>query len=72
MNDTRALVISSTGKHFCAGMALDVFGGGNALLSTGTARARLNFQGTLRRLIKAASRRLLRMGRSRCALTPMS
>jgi enoyl-CoA hydratase len=27
---TRVLVISSTGKHFSAGMALDVFGGGMA------------------------------------------
>jgi len=47
----RALVISSTGKHFCAGMALDVFGGNDALLVTSTARARLNFQDTLRKLI---------------------
>lgn len=47
----RALVISSTGKHFCAGMALDVFGGDDALLVTDTARARLNFQDTLRKLI---------------------
>ena len=49
--EVRALVISSTGKHFCAGMALDVFGGDGALLVTGTARARLNFQDTLRKLI---------------------
>lgn len=49
--EVRALVISSTGKHFCAGMALDVFGGDDALLVTGTARARLNFQDTLRKLI---------------------
>jgi enoyl-CoA hydratase len=49
--DVRALVISSTGKHFCAGMALDVFGGGDASLITGTARARLKFQDTLRQLI---------------------
>ena len=49
--ETRALVISSTGKHFCAGMALDVFGGDDALLVTGTPRARLNFQDTLRKLI---------------------
>ena len=49
--DTRALVISSTGKHFCAGMALDVFGGDDALLVTGTPRARLSFQDTLRKLI---------------------
>jgi len=49
--EVRALMISSTGKHFCAGMALDVFGGDDALLVTGTARARLNFQDTLRKLI---------------------
>ena len=49
--EARALVISSTGNHFCAGMALDVFGGDDALLVTGTARARLNFQDTLRKLI---------------------
>ncbi len=49
--EARALVISSTGKHFCAGMALDVFGGDDALLVTGSARARLNFQDTLRKLI---------------------
>ena len=29
---TRALVISSTGKHFSAGMALDVFAAGEAAL----------------------------------------
>jgi enoyl-CoA hydratase len=51
----RALVISSTGKHFCAGMALDVFGGDDALLVTHTARARLNFQETLRKLIDCFS-----------------
>jgi enoyl-CoA hydratase len=49
--EARVLVISSTGKHFCAGMALDVFGGDDALLVTNTARARLNFQDTLRKLI---------------------
>ena len=53
--DVRALVISSTGKHFCAGMALDVFGGDDAFLVTGTARARLNFQNTLRKLIDCFS-----------------
>ena len=53
--EVRALVISSTGKHFCAGMALDVFGGDSAALVTGTARARLNFQETLRRLIDCFS-----------------
>ena len=51
----RALVISSTGKHFSAGMALDVFGGDDALLVTRTARARLNFQETLRKLIDCFS-----------------
>jgi enoyl-CoA hydratase len=49
--EARVLVISSSGKHFCAGMALDVFGGDDALLVTGTPRARLNFQDTLRKLI---------------------
>ena len=51
----RVLVISSTGKHFCAGMSLDVFGGDDALLVTRTARARLNFQETLRKLIDCVS-----------------
>ena len=42
----RALVISSTGKHFCAGMDLAVFTGGSSVLGDGTAeigrvRARL-------------------------------
>ncbi len=55
LGEARALVISSTGKHFCAGMALDVFGGDDALLVTGTARARLNFQDTLRKLIDCFS-----------------
>ncbi len=53
--EVRALVISSTGKHFCAGMALDVFGAGDTLLATATARGRLNFQETLRRLIDCFS-----------------
>jgi len=53
--ETRALVISSTGKHFCAGMALDVFAGDDALLVTATARARLNFQESLRKLIDCFS-----------------
>ena len=52
---TRALVISSTGKHFCAGMALDVFAGDDALLATATARARLSFQDSLRKLIDCFS-----------------
>jgi enoyl-CoA hydratase len=49
--DARVLVISSTGKHFCAGMALDVFSSDDALLVTATARARLSFQDSLRKLI---------------------
>ena len=48
---TRALVISSTGKHFSAGMALDVFAGEDSFLPTGTARSRLRFQATLGELI---------------------
>ena len=53
--DVRALVISSTGKHFCAGMALDVFGGDDAFLVADTARARLAFQDMLRKLIDCFS-----------------
>jgi enoyl-CoA hydratase len=49
--EVRALVISSTGKHFSAGMALDTFDGGEALLATDSARRRLSFQETLRRLM---------------------
>lgn len=48
---TRVLVIRSTGKHFSAGMSLDVFGGDFTLLDTRDARARLNFQHGLRRLM---------------------
>jgi enoyl-CoA hydratase len=51
----RVLVISSTGKHFSAGMALDVFGGDEAFLGTATARARLSFQDQLRALIDCIS-----------------
>ena len=51
----RVLVISSTGKHFSAGMALDVFDGDEAMLVTGSARARLSFQESLRRLIDCFS-----------------
>jgi len=47
----RVLVISSTGKHFSAGMALDTFASDDAMLHTDTPRARLNFQETLRRLM---------------------
>lgn len=52
---TRVLVISSTGKHFSAGMALDVFGGGLGLLDTRSARQRLNFQTGLRQLMDCFS-----------------
>ena len=52
---TRVLVISSTGKHFSAGMALDTFGASDAadaaMLDTGNARARLSFQDSLRKLM---------------------
>ena len=51
---TRALIIRAEGKHFCAGMALDVFaadGAMQAMLDTGTARKRLAFQTMLRRLM---------------------
>ena len=48
---TRVLVISSTGKHFSAGMALDVFAGGMPMLDTHSARARLAFQDSLRQLM---------------------
>lgn len=48
---TRALVISSTGKHFSAGMALDVFASGEAMLAVRTARERLSFQESLKKLM---------------------
>ena len=48
---TRALVISSTGKHFSAGMALDVFAAGDAALTVTTARERLSFQESLKKLM---------------------
>ena len=51
----RVLVVSSTGKHFCAGMALEVFAGEDAALATDSARKRLNFQETLRRLMDCIS-----------------
>jgi enoyl-CoA hydratase len=52
---TRVLVISSTGRHFSAGMALDVFAGHNdmaAMLDTRSARSRLAFQDSLRQLMR--------------------
>lgn len=48
---TRVLVLRSTGKHFSAGMSLEVFGGAFELLRTDTARQRLAFQDGLRRLM---------------------
>ena len=47
----RVLVISSSGKHFSAGMALDTFASDGLGLSTGTARERLSFQDKLRTLM---------------------
>ncbi len=49
---TRALVISSTGKHFSAGMALDVFAQQLDAFATQTARQRLAFQRMLRELMR--------------------
>jgi len=49
--EARVMVISSTGKHFCAGMSLDVFASDEAMFVTTTARARLSFQDALRKLI---------------------
>ena len=49
---TRALVISSTGRHFSAGMALDVFAGTDLGLTTTTSRGRLAFQDHLRQLMR--------------------
>lgn len=53
--EVRVLVISSTGKHFSAGMSLDVFAGSELALATGTARQRLGFQATLAKLIDCFS-----------------
>jgi enoyl-CoA hydratase len=50
----RVLILRAEGKHFSAGMALDVFaadGAMQAMLDTGTARKRLSFQTQLRRLM---------------------
>jgi enoyl-CoA hydratase len=52
---TRVLVISSTGRHFSAGMALDVFADDAAAAATTTPRARLALQATLRRLMESFS-----------------
>jgi enoyl-CoA hydratase len=48
---TRALIVRAEGKHFSAGMALDVFAGDLAMLDTSSARKRLSFQTSLRRLM---------------------
>jgi enoyl-CoA hydratase len=48
---TRAMVISSTGKHFSAGMSLEVFAGSDLALGVATARERLAFQESLRKLM---------------------
>ena len=48
---TGALVISSTGRHFCAGMALDVFADDEGLTDTATPRGRLAFQRSLKGLM---------------------
>lgn len=53
--EVRVLVISSTGKHFCAGMALETFASDGAMLNTSSARARLSFQESLRRLMDCFS-----------------
>ena len=52
---TRVLVISSTGKHFSAGMALDVFGADDTVFAVDTPRRRLAFQQMLRRLMDCFS-----------------
>jgi enoyl-CoA hydratase len=43
---TRVLVISSTGKHFSAGMSLEVFAGDGLQVATTTARQRLGHRWT--------------------------
>jgi enoyl-CoA hydratase len=49
---TRVLVLDSVGKHFSAGMALDVFAGADLpMLDLSTARKRQAFQTGLRRLM---------------------
>src|SRR5215212_10575447 len=53
--ETRAMVISSTGKHFSAGMSLDVFAGNDLALAAATPRERLSFQESLRKLIDCFS-----------------
>ena len=48
----RVLLVSSTGRHFSAGMALEVFGGELGMLDTSSARKRLAFQDGLRHLMR--------------------
>ncbi|MGM9491454.1 enoyl-CoA hydratase-related protein [Ideonella sp. YS5] len=48
---TRVLILDSTGKHFSAGMSLEVFAGGLPMLDVSTARRRQAFQTGLRRLM---------------------
>ena len=48
---TRVLVLRATGRHFSAGMSLEVFEAGDELLRTGSAREREAFQTGLRRLM---------------------
>jgi enoyl-CoA hydratase len=48
---TRVLLIASSGKHFSAGMALDVFGA-DGLPGCATPRERLGFQRSLRELMR--------------------
>jgi enoyl-CoA hydratase len=49
---TRVLLISSTGRHFSAGMALEVFAQGMPMLKLHDARSRLAFQSGLRALMQ--------------------
>ena len=49
----RVIVLAGAGKHFSAGMALDVFGNENfSILKTDDARRRLAFQDSLRQLMR--------------------
>lgn len=51
----RVLLLSSTGKHFSAGMALETFAGEGAMLDTSQPRTRLSFQESLRALMDCIS-----------------
>jgi enoyl-CoA hydratase len=48
----RCLVISSTGKHFCAGMQLDEFGSGTVDLGVSSSRARWRLRENLTELMR--------------------